>query len=44
MKNKMVSKLGQLPITLNGMIIHGHGDEAFIHILMSFAPMIQFHD
>jgi hypothetical protein len=30
MKNKMVSKLGQLPITLIGMIIHGHGDEAFI--------------
>ncbi len=26
----MVSKLGWLPITLIGMIIHGHGDKAFI--------------
>ncbi len=30
MKNKMVSKLGQLLITLIEMIIHGHGEEAFI--------------
>jgi len=28
-KNKMVSGLGLLPMTLTGMIIHGHGDEAF---------------
>jgi hypothetical protein len=28
-KNKMVVGLGELPIMLIGMIIHGHGDEAF---------------
>jgi hypothetical protein len=29
-KNKMVEVgLSQLPITLIGMIVHGHGDEAF---------------
>jgi hypothetical protein len=28
-KNKMVVRLGQLPITLIGMIVHGHGDEVF---------------
>jgi len=27
MCNKMISKLGQLPITLMNMIAHGHGDE-----------------
>ncbi len=26
-KNKMVLGLGQLPITLTGMITHGHGNE-----------------
>jgi hypothetical protein len=29
MKNKMVSELGQLLVTLIGMIVHGHGDETF---------------
>ncbi len=29
-KNKMVLGLGQLPITLIGMIVHGHGNEVFI--------------
>jgi hypothetical protein len=28
-KNRMVSSLGQFPITLNGMITHGHGDVTF---------------
>jgi hypothetical protein len=28
-KNKMVLGLGQLPITLIGMIAHGHGNEVF---------------
>jgi hypothetical protein len=28
-KNKMVFDLGQLLVTLIGMITHGHGDEAF---------------
>jgi hypothetical protein len=28
-KNKMMTRLGQLPITLIGMIVHGHGDEAY---------------
>jgi hypothetical protein len=27
--NKMISSLGQLPITLMGMIVHGHGDEKY---------------
>jgi len=27
MCNKMISRLGQLPITLMSMIAHGHGDE-----------------
>jgi hypothetical protein len=27
--NKMISSLGQLPITLMGMIVHGHGDERY---------------
>ncbi len=29
MKNKMVSKLGQLLVTLTGMIDHGHGEKTF---------------
>jgi hypothetical protein len=29
-KNKMVVGLSQLPITLTKMIVHKHGDEAFI--------------
>jgi hypothetical protein len=29
-KNKMVSRLGQLLMTLTGMIAHGHGDEPYI--------------
>jgi hypothetical protein len=28
-KNKMVCRLGQLLMTLIGMIVHGRGDEAF---------------
>jgi hypothetical protein len=28
-KNKMMARFNQLPITLTGMIIHGHGDEAY---------------
>jgi hypothetical protein len=27
--NKMISMLGQLPITFTGMISHGHGDEKY---------------
>jgi hypothetical protein len=27
--NKMIFSLGQLPITLMGMIMHGHGDERY---------------
>ncbi len=30
MKNKMVVGFDQLPITLVGMIAHGHDDEAFV--------------
>ncbi len=30
MKNKMVFGLGRLPVTLIGMIVHGHGDKAFV--------------
>ncbi len=29
MANKMICRLGQLPITLMGMIAHGHGDERY---------------
>jgi hypothetical protein len=29
-KNKMVFGLGQLLMTLTGMITHGHGDETFV--------------
>jgi hypothetical protein len=28
--NKMISRLGQLPITLTSMITHGHGDENYV--------------
>jgi hypothetical protein len=38
MKNKMVSKLWQFPITLIGMIVHGHGDEAFIQYFNELWP------
>jgi hypothetical protein len=27
--NKMISELGQFPITLIGMIAHGHGEERY---------------
>jgi hypothetical protein len=27
--NKMISSIGQLPITLTGVITHGHGDEKY---------------
>jgi hypothetical protein len=30
MKNKMVFGLGQLQMTLIGMIVHGHGDKTFV--------------
>jgi hypothetical protein len=29
-KNIMVSKLGQLLVTLTRMIAHGHGDKAYV--------------
>jgi len=29
MCNKIISGLGQLPITIPGMIMHGHGDERY---------------
>jgi hypothetical protein len=29
MKNKITAWLGQLPVTLMGMIVHGHEDEAY---------------
>jgi hypothetical protein len=28
--NKMIFRLGQLPITPTSMIIHGHGDEKYV--------------
>jgi hypothetical protein len=34
----MVSRLGQLPITLIGMIAHGHGDKAFIQYFNELWP------
>jgi hypothetical protein len=37
MKKKMVSRLGQLLVTLIRMIVHGHGDEALFNFLMSFS-------
>jgi hypothetical protein len=30
MTNKMISRLGQLPITLTSMIAHGHGYERYV--------------
>jgi hypothetical protein len=30
MKNKITAWLGQLPVTLMGMIVHGHEDEAYV--------------
>ncbi len=38
MKNKMVSKLGQLPITLIEMIVHSHGNKAFIQYFNELWP------
>jgi hypothetical protein len=38
MKNKMVFKLGQLPMTLIRMIVHGHGDEIFTQYSNEFWP------
>jgi hypothetical protein len=37
-KNKMVSSLGQFPITLNGMITHGHGNATFDQYSNNFWP------
>jgi hypothetical protein len=34
----MVSSLGQFPITLNGMITHGHGDATFDQYSNIFWP------
>jgi len=28
--NKVISRLGQLPITLTGMRAHGHGNEKYV--------------
>jgi hypothetical protein len=38
MKNKMVSRLGQLLVTLIRMIVHGHGDETFIQYFNEMWP------
>jgi len=38
MKNKMVSRLGQLLVTLTGMIAHGHEDKAFIQYFNELWP------
>jgi hypothetical protein len=35
-KNKMVSRLGQLSVTLTRMIVHGHGEETFIQFFNEF--------
>jgi len=40
MKNKMVFKLGYLPMTLIGMIVHGHRDKAFLQYFNESSPMI----
>jgi hypothetical protein len=36
--NKMISSLGQLPITLTGMIVHGHGDEKYAQYFNELWP------
>jgi hypothetical protein len=38
MKKKMVSKLGQLQVTLTRMIIHGHGDKTFVQCFNELWP------
>ncbi len=38
MKNKMVSRLGQLLVTLIIMIFHGQGDEAFVQYSNELLP------
>ena len=30
-QNKMISGLGQLPVSLTGMVTHGHDDGAYAH-------------
>ncbi len=37
-KNKMVFELGQLPMTLIKMIVHVHGDKAFVQYFNEFWP------
>jgi hypothetical protein len=37
----MVSKLGQLLITLTATIVHGHGNETFAQYFNELWPMIQ---
>jgi hypothetical protein len=34
----MISGLGQLPITLTGMIVHGHGDEKYAQYFNELWP------
>jgi hypothetical protein len=36
--NKMISGLGQLPITFMGMIAYGHGDERYAQYSNGFWP------
>ncbi len=36
--NKMISSLGQLPITFMGMIMHGHGDERYAQYFNELWP------
>jgi hypothetical protein len=37
-KNKVVSELGQLLMTLIGMIVHGHGDKTFVQYFNELWP------
>jgi hypothetical protein len=35
---KATSGLGQIPISLTGMLTHGHGDGAYVHYSMALWP------
>jgi len=37
-KNKMMARLGQLLVTLIGMKVHGHGDEAYVQYANELWP------
>jgi hypothetical protein len=37
--NKMICGLGQLPIMLMGMIVHGHGDERYAQYSIEVRPI-----